>query len=203
MSRRPVLEFWYDFASTYSYLTAMRIEQVAEKAGVTLRWRPFLLGPIFSAQGWTTSPFNLFPAKGRYMWKDMVRETAHYGLPLVKPEPFPQNSLIATRVALFGIEAGWCPDFSRAVFHAQFGSGHSISDQTLLSDILSDLGLNAGAILKDAQSETNKARLKVVTEEARSRGIFGAPSLLAEDGELFWGNDRLDQAIAWVAGDDT
>lgn len=200
MSRRPVLEFWYDFASTYSYLTAMRIEEIAETAGVTLRWRPFLLGPIFSAQGWTTSPFNLFPAKGRYMWKDMARETAHYGLPLVKPDPFPQNSLIATRVALFGIDAGWCPDFTRAVFEAQFSAGRSISDQALLSDILTGLGLNAGAILKDAQGEANKARLKVVTEEARSRGIFGAPSLLAEDGELFWGNDRVDQAMAWVTG---
>ena len=99
MTRRPVLEFWYEFASTYSYLAAMRIEPLAEAAGVDIRWRPFLLGPIFAAQGWTSSPFNLFPAKGRYMWRDMERQAAALGLPFRKPDPFPQNALLAARVA--------------------------------------------------------------------------------------------------------
>ena len=97
MTRRSVLEFWYEFASTYSYLTAMRIEPLAEAAGVDIRWRPFLLGPIFAAQGWTSSPFNLFPAKGRYMWRDMERQAAALGVPFRKPDPFPQNALLAAR----------------------------------------------------------------------------------------------------------
>src|SRR4028119_111925 len=63
MARRPILEFWYEFASTYSYLAALRIEAMADEAGVALVWRPFLLGPIFSAQGRSSSPFNLYPAK--------------------------------------------------------------------------------------------------------------------------------------------
>ena len=73
MARRPVLEFWYEFASTYSYLAAMRIEPLAEAAGIDLRWRPFLLGPIFATQGWNSSPFNLYPAKGRHMWRYLER----------------------------------------------------------------------------------------------------------------------------------
>src|SRR5215207_5334269 len=109
MTRRPVLEFWYEFASTYSYLAAMRIEPLAEAAGVDIRWRPFLLGPIFAAQGWTSSPFNLFPAKGRYMWRDMERQAAALGLPFNKPDPFPQNGLIAARVALYGADHPWGP----------------------------------------------------------------------------------------------
>src|SRR5262244_3126673 len=88
------LTFWYEFASTYSWLAAERIEAVAAQEGVAVVWRPFLLGPIFAAQGWTSSPFNLFPAKGRNMWRDMERQCVRMGLPpIVRPDPFPQNSL--------------------------------------------------------------------------------------------------------------
>jgi 2-hydroxychromene-2-carboxylate isomerase len=201
MARRPVLEFWYEFASTYSYLAAMRIEAVAAAAGVDLRWRPFLLGPIFAAQGLTSSPFNLYPVKGRYMWRDMEREAARGGLPFKKPDPFPQNALIASRVALIGDDHPWGPTFTKAVYKAEFGEGRSIAEPDTVQGILVDLGLDADAILRMAQAEANKTRLKAVTEEARSRGVFGAPSFFTEDGELFWGNDRLEQALAWAAGE--
>ena len=201
MARRPILEFWYEFASTYSYLAAMRIEDVAEAAGVDVRWRPFLLGPIFAAQGWNSSPFNLYPAKGRYMWRDMEREAAHLGLPCLRPDPFPQNSLIATRVALLGVDQGWTPAFSKAVYAQEFGEGRSIAEPTVVGEIVSGLGLDPSRVLKDAQSDGNKTRLKALGEEARSRGIFGAPTFFTEDGEMFWGNDRLERALAWATGE--
>src|SRR4030095_8708437 len=96
----PAFDFFYEFASTYSYITAMRIAPLAETAEVTVRWRPFLLGPIFKAQGWETSPFNLYPAKGRYMVRDCERQCAALGLVFRLPEPFPASSLLASRVAL-------------------------------------------------------------------------------------------------------
>jgi 2-hydroxychromene-2-carboxylate isomerase len=197
--RRPLLEFWYEFASTYSYLAAMRIEEAAEAAGVSLVWRPFLLGPIFAAQGWTTSPFNLHPDKGRYMWRDMEREAATLGLPFCRPEPFPQNSLLAARVALVGAEQGWIPAFTKAVFQAEFGRGRNIGDPALLSGILTDLGVDADTVLAEAQTDANKARLRRAGEEAQARGLFGAPSFVADDREVFWGNDRLERALAWAA----
>src|SRR6185503_16809070 len=116
----PALDFFYDFASTYSYIAAMRIAPLAERAGVTLRWRPFLLGPILKAQGWDTSPFNLYPAKGRYMVRDCERQCAELGLPFHLPEPFPQNTLFAARVATAALAEGWGEDFSREVYRAQF-----------------------------------------------------------------------------------
>lgn len=202
MPRRPTLEFWYEFASTYSYLSAMRIEALAEAADVELRWRPFLLGPIFAAQGWTNSPFNLYPAKGRNMWRDLDREAARFGLPPVtRPNPFPQNSLSAVRVATYGADQDWLVPFSKAVFETSFAKGSSIAEPAAVSRILDSLGLDGTQILKAAASEANKSRLKVAGEEARSRGIYGAPSFLTGDGELFWGNDRLEQALAWAAGD--
>ena len=90
-------EFWFELASTYSYPAAMRVEALARAAGVPLRWRAFLLGPIFAAQGWNASPFNIYPVKGRYMWRDLARLCAAEGLPLRQPSAFPRGSLLAAQ----------------------------------------------------------------------------------------------------------
>jgi 2-hydroxychromene-2-carboxylate isomerase len=191
-----VLHFWFDFASTYSYPAAMRIAPQARDAGVTVHYRPFLLGPLFKAQGWDTSPFNLYAAKGRNMWRDLERLCADLGLPFARPEPFPQNSLLAARVALVGLSAAWGEEFCRAVFLAEFGDGRQIDDPAVLSDILARLRVTSGPVLDTARTDEIKAALRTQTEEAQRLGIFGAPSFTTTDGELFWGNDRLERALA-------
>lgn len=195
MQQRPRLDFWFEFASTYSYLTAMRIETVAKDRGIDLVWRPFLLGPIFARQGWDTSPFNLFPAKGRYMWREMKRLCEDMGLPLTVPDPFPQNGLMAARIAHAGRLEPWIGGFVRAVYMAEFGEGRDISDTGLLAGILLDLGLDAKALLAKAQSIEVKIGLRAAVAEAEAAGVFGAPSFVTEDGELYWGNDRLEDAV--------
>jgi 2-hydroxychromene-2-carboxylate isomerase len=191
------VEFWYEFASTYSYPAAMRVEQAAKEAGVELRWRPFLLGPIFGAQGWNDSPFNIYPAKGTYMWRDMARLCEAQGLALQEPVRFPQNGLKAARLALLGQDETWGPEFTRRVYLANFAGQKDISDEAVLTGILSSLGLDAGALLVRSNEQANKDRLKAQTEEAIAKGIFGAPSFVV-GGELFWGNDRLDAALDWA-----
>lgn len=193
------LDFWFEFASTYSYPAAMRIAPLAAAAGVTVRWRPFLLGPIFKAQGWDTSPFNLYPDKGRYMWRDLERLCAALNLPFTRPDPFPQWSLLPARVAIVGLSEGWGEDFVRAVYRAEFGEGRSINEPAVIGELLADLGLDPAAELARAQTDATKAALRTQTEEAQRVGIFGAPSFIT-GGELFWGNDRLEQAIAWAKG---
>lgn len=193
-----VIDFWFDFASTYSYLAAVRIGPLAAKADVRVRFRPFLLGPIFKSQGWDTSPFNLYEAKGRYMWRDMERLTAGQALPFRQPSAFPQNSLLAARVALSGMAHGWCDDFTVAAYRAEFEQGLRIDDAATLGTILSTLGVHAKSALDEAQSDGNKANLRAQTEHAQRIGIFGAPSFTTASGELFWGNDRLEQALAWA-----
>ena len=91
-SREPVVDFWYDFASHYSWLAVNRIEKLAEAASVTVRWRPFLLGPIFSSQGWNTSPFNIYPAKGRYAWRDVARVLPLRGAKMAGCQPSAKRS---------------------------------------------------------------------------------------------------------------
>lgn len=192
------LEFWYEFASTYSYPAAMRIERMAEEAGVAVRWRPFLLGPIFKEYGWNDSPFNIYEAKGRYMWRDLTRICESEGLPLkLPPMAFPQNGLKAARLALVGEAEGWTPPFTRAVFMANYAEQRDISDDETLRAILAKLGVDAEAALAEANALPIKDRLKQQTEEAAARGLFGAPSFTIGD-ELFWGNDRVEAALKWA-----
>ncbi len=191
------LDFFYDLASTYSYIAAIRIGPLAQAAGVTVRWRPFLLGPIFKAQGYDTSPFNIYPAKGRNMVRDCERQCAELGVPFRLPAPFPAMSLLAGRVAHVGLAEGWGEEFSRAVYRAEFGEGLNISEPTVMAAIVGSLGHDAEAALARAQSTEIKHALRASTEEAERLGIFGAPSFVT-GGELFWGNDRLEQALSWA-----
>jgi 2-hydroxychromene-2-carboxylate isomerase len=199
----PTLDFWFEFGSTYSYPAAMRIGPLAAEAGVEVRLRPFLLGPIFQAQGWATSPFNLYPAKGRHMWRDLERICAELSLPFRRPELFPQSGLLAARVALVGLDrpsgkADWAEDFCRAVYHAEFAEGRRIDQPETIRNILSELKVDPEKTLAAAQTDEIKDKLRAQTAEAQRLEIFGAPTFITADGELFWGNDRLESAIAWA-----
>lgn len=195
----PSLEFWYEFASTYSYLSAMRIEPLAKNRGIDVIWRPFLLGPIFKAQGWANSPFKLYPSKGRYMVRDMERICAARGLPFRMGSNFPQNGLNAARLAIIGANEKWVPAFTREVYLAQFRDGADISDMEILAKALLLAGKVPETALAQSQNIEIKEALKAQTSRAADLGIFGAPTFVTEDGELFWGDDRLDQALEWAA----
>jgi 2-hydroxychromene-2-carboxylate isomerase len=192
------LDFWFDFASTYSYPAMMRVAPLAAAAGVTVRYRPFLLGPIFKAQGWDTSPFNVYETKGRHMWRDLERLCGDLGLPFRRPDPFPQSSLLAARVALIGLREHWGEAFCRAVFRAEFAEGRRIDELPVIGDILADLAPDPQIVLAAAQADDNKQRLRKDTDQAQRLGIFGAPTFITSDAELFWGNDRLERALQWA-----
>lgn len=191
------LEFWFEFASTYSYPAAMQVEDACQSAGVPLIWRSFLLGPVFAAQGMTDSPFNMFPVKGAYMWRDLERICSDADLPYRKPSSFPRGSLLAARIAARFGEADWIGTFIRAVYTANFADDRDISDDDIIVDILGSVGQNPQAILSDTLTAESKAVLRTATEEAQTRGVFGAPTMIVGN-ELFWGHDRLSQAVRWA-----
>jgi 2-hydroxychromene-2-carboxylate isomerase len=192
------LLFWYEFASTYSYPSAMRIEALANRAGIEVAWRPFLLGPIFKSFGWNDSPFNIYATKGRYMWRDLTRVCEADGLPLeLPPVRFPQNGLKAARLALAGEQDGWTPSFTRAVFTANYAGQKNISDDATLRDILDSIGVDADTAFAAANAPKTKEALRTQNDAAAALGLFGAPSFTVGN-ELFWGNDRLETALAWA-----
>lgn len=190
------LQFWFEFASTYSYPAAMRVQAAAQRAGVDVEWRAFLLGPIFRQQGWNDSPFNIYAQKGHYMWRDLERACSSLALPLNRPSVFPRNGLQAARIACLHAEAPWLPEFVRRIYQANFVDDQDISSPALLGSCLQALVPDPAAVLAAIQEPEVKAKLLAQSEQALVRGIFGAPFFFAGD-EPFWGNDRLDEAIAW------
>ena len=196
----PKLEFWYDFASSYSYLAAMRIDALAGAAGVEIAYCPFLLGPIFKAQGLTTSPFVANPTKGKYMARDIARISAVRGMVFHVPEPFPAHSLAAARIGMVAEEEGWIGPFTRAVFATEFADRADIAAPETLARIIGKLGHDPARVMARTGADEVKSALRTRTEAAASKGIFGAPTFITDDGELFWGDDRLEDALAWAKG---
>ena len=197
MAQRPQLEFWFDFGSNYSYLATMRIDALAAAHGVDVVRKPVLLGPVFQSLGWSTSPFVLQQAKGRYVWRDMERQCRKYRLPWRQPSSFPRRALLPLRVALAGAEQAWISAFCRRIMHINFVDDQDIDNEALVSAVLCELSLPAQTLIGAAQTDAVKAALRAQTDQALVLGLFGAPSFRVGD-ELFWGNDRLDEAIAWA-----
>jgi 2-hydroxychromene-2-carboxylate isomerase len=195
--RKTALEFWFEFGSNYSYLSAMRIEELAAKAGVPLIWKPFLLGPIFRDLGWESSPFALQQEKGRYVWRDMDRQAKKYGLEFRKPSEFPRTAILPMRVAICGAEQPWMGAFCKNVMRQNWVEDLEINTPEHVRQALTGVVPDPDGIIDLTQSETTKLKLREQTAEARRRGIFGAPTFFVND-EMFWGNDRLEDAIEFA-----
>jgi len=195
--RRPKLEIWFEFGSNYSYPSVHRLGDLARARGIDVHWEPFLLGPIFKSLGWDTSPFVLQEAKGRYMWRDMERQCEKYGIPWRRPTTFPRRALLPMRVAVLGKDAPWIEDFSKTMMSLNFAEDKDIDSVEVVAAVLTELGLDSASLIEQAQAPENKEKLKVQTSRAQELGIFGGPTFVTR-GELFWGNDRLEEALEWA-----
>jgi len=191
-----IIEFWFDFGSNYSYLSMMRIRRAAAAANLRVELKPFMLGPIFKSLGWETSPFVLQKLKGDYVWHDMRRQCVKYGLRWQRPSVFPRNALLAARIALQGEGTCWLEDFCEQVMLANFADDRDVGDEAVLAGILAGLGADSAGIIAAAKTDACKTALRARTADAQARGIFGAPTFFVGD-EMFWGNDRLEDAIAY------
>src|SRR5712672_257830 len=150
-----MLQFWFDFGSTYSYVGAMRVEAECARAGVQVEYKPFLLGPIFTELlGIKDSPFNVQPVRGRYMWRDVERLCAKHGLPWRRPSVFPRNSVLPARVAL--ASDGSIGAVTRAIFLANFAEDLDISNASLLAPVVDSAGGPGQRAIELAQTQEVK-----------------------------------------------
>jgi 2-hydroxychromene-2-carboxylate isomerase len=184
-----ILEFFFDYASPYSYLACQQVEAVAQRTGAELRWRPFLLGAVFKATG-NVPPIST-ANKASWLLRDVQDWTSYLGLPPFRiPENFPINSLKANRLGLVAAEQGRIVPFSHAAFRAAFAEGRDLSDPEVLAGLARVAELDPEQALAKAETQEIKDALRRNTDEALSRGAFGAPTFFVGD-ELFFGNDRL------------
>lgn len=197
MNNTPPLEFWFDLGSPYSYLSVARIDALTAPQGLTVIWRPFLLGPLFKAQGFKDSPFNEDIPRRNYMWQDLTRQARKYGLPFTQPDEFPRRGLLATRIAVFGQDQAWVPEFCRRLMARNFVDNKEMDSPEAITFATRGLLEDPGALIAAATSDANKEATRMRSETARTRGIFGAPNFFIGE-TLFWGDDRLEDAIHWA-----
>lgn len=191
------IEFFWDPASSYSYLAATQIEALAQRTGATLVWKPFLLGKAFEATG-NRIPASV-PAKAAYMFKDLALWARYYGVPFKMPSVFPVHSVAACRMACAAGQIGKAGVFSRAVLDAYWVRDQDISKPDNVKAAAVAAGLDGEALTAAAQTDEVKALLKANTDEAIARGVFGAPTFFI-DQHMFWGNDRLALMEAYLSG---
>jgi 2-hydroxychromene-2-carboxylate isomerase len=197
---RPI-DFWFSIGSTYTYLTVMRIGDVTRETGVSFRWRPFDVRSIMIEMN--NIPFSTKPIKASYMWRDIERRAAMYGITWSGIPPYPLKDLaFANRIALIGAREGWCADYVAAVYRRWFGRGEDASMAPNITDSLKEVGQEPRRVIELAGTDQINTELDNQTNIARQLGIFGAPTF-AVGSEIFWGDDRLDDAIAWQREQDS
>jgi 2-hydroxychromene-2-carboxylate isomerase len=191
----PHIDFWFTMGSTYSYLSVSRVADVERSTGMTFRWRPFHL--LMILQEMKHIPFADKPTKSAYMWRDIERRAAMYGIPMKLPVPYPaRQSVVANLVAIVGMRENWGADFVRAAYRRWFQRGEETGSEPNVSESLRDIGQDPERVLTLANSDDTKAVLTAETDAARELGIFGSPTFIVGR-ELFWGDDRLADAINW------
>jgi 2-hydroxychromene-2-carboxylate isomerase len=189
------IDFWFTMGSTYSFLSVMRLAELERSCEISFRWRPFHLLAIL--QEMKNVPFADKPAKLADMWRDVERRAVMYGIPAQLPAPYPaKHSIVANLIATVGMREGWGSDFARAAYRRWFQLGQETGSEPNVSESLRDIGQGRTRVLALANSEGAKAALTAETDAARELGIFGSPTF-AVDRELFWGDDRLEDAIRW------
>jgi len=195
MSANDTIDFWFTVGSTYTYLTVSRLHEVEAATGIRFRWHPFNARAIM--QEMNNVPFATKPIKLAYMWRDVERRASKYEVPLNVPTPYPlKNFDLASRVAVLGEMEGWCPNYVRASYRRWFVEGKEVGAEPNLSESLSEIGQDPDRVIVAANAETVGRAYDDNTNEARRLNIFGSPSFVV-GGEVFWGDDRLDDAIAW------
>jgi 2-hydroxychromene-2-carboxylate isomerase len=186
------LEIYFDFSSPYAYLGATQAEALAARIGAELVWRPMLLGGLFKAIGQAMVPIATWAeAKQRYYRRDMDAWAELYGVPFRFPSRFPQNSLKALRVYL-ALDDARRADFRARAFAAMWAEDKDISDDATLKEAI---GPGAADVLARAQTPEVKQALVTATDRAKDAGVFGAPTWVVDERELFWGQDRIPLVV--------
>lgn len=193
------IEFYFDVASPYTYLSATQVDAEAGAAGVEVEWRPFLLGGVFKSTG--NAPPAAIAPKASFMLADLHRWADEYGVDFSFPAHFPMNSIAPQRAltALYMSDRAAMKQFAHELFRKYWVDGDDVSNPAVMAAAAEAVGLNAAELGERVADQEVKDELRRLTDEAVERGAFGAPTFFVGD-EIFFGNDRLRHAIRAAKG---
>ena len=192
------IDFWFSIGSTYTYLSVNRIAEVAKKESLSINWKPFSVRKIMMDMD--NIPFTppSKKVKSDYMWRDIERRAKFYGFEAKVPAPYPLKEFdLANQIAILGMNEGWGVDYVTITYKRWFQQGKEPATEPNLSEILNELNLNKDEVNKNANSENIKNQYLQNTENAYKQGVFGSPTFIY-NGEVFWGDDRLEDCIKWI-----
>jgi len=196
MSNAPV-DFYFEFSSPYGYIASRLVDDLAGRIGSEIRWRPFLLGPVFKATG--SAPLVEIPLKGDYSRRDFGRSASFHGVPFAMPPRFPIGTVAAMRAFYWmdGRDPAAAKQLAKALYTAYFAEGRDIGEPRTVIEVAASLGIDAAALEAGIGDPALKERAKAEIDGAMARGVFGSPFFIV-DGEPFWGCDRIPMLEAWV-----
>lgn len=197
MAKKTPIDFWFDFSSPYSFIAATQIDEIADDHGRTVRWRPFLLGPVMKQSG--NTPLLDQPLKGDYLRQDVPRFARLYGLDFTLPAKFPIAALAPSRgfYWLAETDAEKAKNFAMACLDAYYTDGDDITDPAVCAELADSVGADGQGLAEAIQTDAVKDKVKAAVAEAIEAGVCGAPFFIV-DGQKFWGADRLWMLEEWL-----
>ena len=191
------IEFWFSIGSTYTYLSVTRLKEVEQKFEVKFSWQPFSVRKIMLEMDNVPFPPTK-QVKADYMWRDIERRAQGYGFEAKVPAPYPLKEFdLANKIAVIGMQEGWCSDYVIATYRRWFVAGLEPGSEPNVSESLREIDQDPERALELAADDNIHKAYLSQTEQAQSKNIFGSPSFIV-DGELFWGDDRLEDAVNWA-----
>lgn len=196
------IDFWFSIGSTYTYLAVMRLHRIEQEAAVAFNWKPFSVRALMLEMD--NIPFVGKPEKEKYMWRDVQRRAEKYGFPVKYPIEYPLKHFdLANRVAVVAEQEGWCAEYVRTTYRLWFQEQLPAGSESNLGEGLKRAGHSLNRVLELANSEAVEEAYREATAEARSLGVFGSPTFVIDGQELFWGDDRLEDAVDWALNSST
>ena len=192
------VNFWFSIGSTYTYLAVNRLQELAIKEEIKFNWHPFSVRKIMMDMD--NIPFTppSKKIKSDYMWRDIERRAKFYGFEAKVPAPYPLKEFdLANQIAVLGMNEGWGVDYVVKTYQRWFQQGKEPATEPNLTEILQELNLDHQETIQKANDNKIKDQYLKNTESAYEKGVFGSPSFIFE-GEVFWGDDRLEDCIKWI-----
>ena len=192
------IDFWFSIGSTYTYLSVTRVDSISKSENVIFNWIPFSVRKIMMEMD--NIPFTppSKKIKSDYMWRDIERRAQFYGLSPKLPAPYPLTQFdLANKIAILGMNEGWGINYVKNTYQRWFEERKEPATEPNLTEIMEDMNLNKDEVLKKVNSPEIEAIYQKNTSNAFQSGVFGSPTFIYE-GEVFWGDDRLEDCIKWL-----